>query len=77
LFGLDDTHDAHVEKAADMGGFVHQHKNVEWVAVFAEGGRKHHTFGKQAAQFEQVRFGIVVEFISAPFRGFDYGSAME
>ncbi len=39
--GLDDTHDAHVEKTADMGGLIHAHENVERVAVLAEcGGMK-------------------------------------
>ena len=59
-----------------MSGFVHQYKNVERVAVFAErGGDKaevegeHHTFGKQAAWSEQVRFGVIVKFVSRPLGG--------
>ena len=59
LVGFDDTYDADVKEAADMGGFVHEHENVERVAVFAERGRdeaevegKYHAFGKQATQFE-------------------------
>jgi hypothetical protein len=37
LVGCDNADDAYLDEAADMGGCVHQHHDVERVAVLAEG----------------------------------------
>ncbi len=65
-----------------MRGRVHEHQDVERVAIVAERGGdeaeiegKHHAFGQQAAEHEEIGFGVVIEFVATAFGRLDDSAA--
>src|SRR5258708_5698726 len=75
LFRVDDADSANFNQTPDMGRCVHEHHDVERIAVLtlcagneSEVERKHHSFREKPAKDEKVSLWIVCEFISASFR---------
>ena len=82
LLGGNDPDDAHVDQAADMRRRIHQDKNVNRIAVLAEGRRnepeverKEHALRQQATKFEESGVRVVRELVAKALRRLDNGPA--